>query len=75
MGSAIVEQPLDLVRLSIDEVVRVQMRGARQLRGRLHVSVYHSCPRDLLASHSISFFSFFTVTWPTPTGCKLTVEE
>lgn len=37
MGTAIIEQPLDLIRLSIDEVVRVKMRGARELRGKLHV--------------------------------------
>lgn len=37
MGSAVIEQPLDLIRLSIDEVVRVKMRGARELRGKLHV--------------------------------------
>lgn len=35
--TAVVEQPLDLIRLAIDEVVRVQMRGDRQLRGKLHV--------------------------------------
>lgn len=35
--SGVVEQPLDLVRLAIDEVVRVQMRGDRQIRGKLHV--------------------------------------
>lgn len=37
MSGGVVEQPLDLVRLAIDEVVRVQMRGDRQLRGKLHV--------------------------------------
>lgn len=38
MSAGIVEQPLDLVRLAINEVVRVKMRGARELRGKLHVS-------------------------------------
>jgi hypothetical protein len=30
-------EPLDLVRLCIDEVVVVRLRGDRELRGRLHV--------------------------------------
>jgi len=33
------EEPLDLIRLSIDERVYVKCRGDRELRGRLHVSV------------------------------------
>jgi hypothetical protein len=33
-----VEEPLDLVRLSLDEKVCVKMRNERELRGRLHVS-------------------------------------
>lgn len=35
---ATVKEPLDLVRLSLDERVYVKMRGERELRGRLHVS-------------------------------------
>lgn len=31
------EEPLDLIRLSIDERVYVKCRGDRELRGRLHV--------------------------------------
>lgn len=30
-------EPLDLVRLSLDEVVFVKLRGDRELKGRLHV--------------------------------------
>ncbi len=30
-------EPLDLVRLCIDEVVIVKLRGDRELKGRLHV--------------------------------------
>lgn len=37
-ASLTVEVPLDLVRLSIDEIVLVKCRGNRELRGRLHVS-------------------------------------
>ncbi|PRD27753.1 UNVERIFIED_CONTAM: Lsm3 [Trichonephila clavipes] len=35
-----VEEPLDLIRLSLDERIYVKMRNERELRGRLHVSVY-----------------------------------
>ncbi|ODQ55166.1 like-Sm ribonucleo protein [Saitoella complicata NRRL Y-17804] len=31
-----VNEPLDLVRLSLDEKVYVKLRGDRELRGRLH---------------------------------------
>lgn len=31
-------EPLDLVRLCLDEVVFVKLRGDRELKGRLHVS-------------------------------------
>jgi U6 snRNA-associated Sm-like protein LSm3 len=31
------EEPLDLIKLSLDEVVFVKMKGERELRGRLHV--------------------------------------
>lgn len=37
MTAQTVEQPLDLVRLSLDETIRVKMRGDRELRGKLHV--------------------------------------
>jgi len=32
-----VEEPLDLIRLSLDERIYVKMRGDRELRGKLHV--------------------------------------
>ena len=35
--SAPVSEPLDLVRLSLDETVFVKLRGDRELKGRLHV--------------------------------------
>ncbi|CAO3696651.1 unnamed protein product [Umbelopsis ramanniana] len=31
-----VEEPIDLVRLSLDERIYVKLRGDRELRGRLH---------------------------------------
>ena len=33
-----VKEPLDLIRLSIDERVYVKLKGERELRGKLHVS-------------------------------------
>lgn len=33
-----VEEPLDLVRLSLDERIYVKLRGDRELRGVLHVN-------------------------------------
>lgn len=35
-----VEEPLDLVRLSLDERIYVKLRGDRELRGVLHVRNY-----------------------------------
>lgn len=35
-----VEEPLDLIRLSLDENVYVKMRNDRELTGRLHVCVW-----------------------------------
>ena len=32
-----VNEPLDLVRLSLNEMVFVKLRGDRELKGRLHV--------------------------------------
>jgi U6 snRNA-associated Sm-like protein LSm3 len=40
-ASAPVSEPLDLVRLCIDEVVYVKLRGDRELRGRLHAYDSH----------------------------------
>ncbi|KAI9687833.1 MAG: U4/U6-U5 snRNP complex subunit lsm3 [Bathelium mastoideum] len=36
-----VQEPLDLVRLSLDEVVFVKLRGDRELKGRLHAYDSH----------------------------------
>eukprot|EP00808_Paulinella_micropora_P006100 g54745.t1 len=35
-ASQTVEEPLDLIRLSLDERIYVKCRGGRELRGRLH---------------------------------------
>ncbi|CAM9337837.1 unnamed protein product [Discosporangium mesarthrocarpum] len=34
--SSSVEEPLDLIRLSLDERIYVKCRGERELRGKLH---------------------------------------
>ncbi|XP_065066824.1 U6 snRNA-associated Sm-like protein LSm3 [Rhopilema esculentum] len=36
-----VEEPLDLIRLSLDEKIYVKMRNDRELRGRLHAYDQH----------------------------------
>ena len=36
-GANPVNEPLDLVRLSLNETVFVKLRGDRELQGRLHV--------------------------------------
>lgn len=37
-----VEEPLDLIRLSLDERIYVKMRNERELRGKLHVRILSS---------------------------------
>lgn len=37
-----VSEPLDLIRLSLDERIYVKLRGERELRGKLHVRFAHS---------------------------------
>lgn len=49
-GATSFSEPLDLVRLSLDEVVFVKLRGDRELKGRLHVSTRSSA---LLALHAV----------------------
>ena len=38
-GASGQSEPLDLVRLSLDEIVFVRLRGDRELKGRLHVGL------------------------------------
>jgi U6 snRNA-associated Sm-like protein LSm3 len=45
-----VSEPLDLVRLSLDEIVFVKLRGDRELKGRLHVrQLFERCELMLSA--------------------------
>lgn len=45
-GPSPTNEPLDLVRLSLNETVFVKLRGDRELQGRLHVrhSLLPFCP-------------------------------
>ena len=43
-----VSEPLDLVKLLLDEVVFVKLRGDRELKGRLHVCVLLSISRAVV---------------------------
>ncbi|TGZ82974.1 Sm-like ribonucleo protein [Ascodesmis nigricans] len=40
-SASAISEPLDLVRLSLDEHVFVKLRGDRELRGRLHAYDSH----------------------------------
>ena len=42
-AAAAVNEPLDLVRLSLNEVIFVKLRGDRELAGRLHVCAFYFC--------------------------------
>lgn len=60
------EEPLDLIRLSIDERVYVKCRGDRELRGKLHVRIMAHGARselDLGSTHVlIPHYSLLTYT-------------
>jgi U6 snRNA-associated Sm-like protein LSm3 len=49
--TTVVKEPLDLIRLSLDEKIVVKLKGDRELRGKLHVreSVrWHALPMAAL---------------------------
>merc|ERR1712087_469436 len=41
MATTVVHEPLDLVRLSLDERILIKLRGDRDIRGRLHAYDQH----------------------------------
>lgn len=49
-----VSEPMDLVRLLLDEVVCVKLRGDRELKGRLHVSPLFMFTCPLFSRHLFS---------------------
>jgi hypothetical protein len=70
-------EPLDLVRLCIDEVVIVKLRGDRELKGRLHVrgdltlAVEHDADEHFRHTTAIAISSLATLRkrymWPKTT--------
>ncbi|KAL1618451.1 hypothetical protein SLS54_007178 [Diplodia seriata] len=50
-AGAPVNEPLDLVRLSLDEIVFVKLRGDRELKGRLHVLMFSVLRYQAYDSH------------------------
>ena len=49
-GASAPSEPFDLVKLSLDEVVFVKLRGDRELKGRLHVyrpPLLNSCAQEV----------------------------
>lgn len=54
---AAVSEPLDLVRLSLDEIVFVRLRGDRELKGRLHVRLVSYLPRVYWVSELLTNLS------------------
>lgn len=36
-----IEEPIDLVKLCLNEMIRIKLRHGRELKGRLHVSLLH----------------------------------
>lgn len=54
-----VKEPLDLVRLSLDEKIYVKMRNERELKGRLHVSVINRIHNN----KNIMFLFLYLITY------------
>ena len=50
--SSHVSEPLDLVRLLLNEVVCVKLRGDRELKGKLHVSSTNQLSHGITANSS-----------------------
>lgn len=48
-----IQEPFDLIRLSLSERVFVKLRGDRELTGILHVCLYKSPPTAVCSSAQI----------------------
>lgn len=74
-GGSNVDEPLDLLRLSLDERIYVKMRGDRELRGKLHVSLQpESSPRRAGTAWQANWLGGQNPqrAWlPVPCGCAL----
>lgn len=51
-----VKEPLDLIRLSLDERIYVKLRHDRELRGKLHVCIYILCICMCIASATLLLY-------------------
>lgn len=55
-----IEEPLDLIRLAIDELIYIKMKGERELRGKLHVSPHEMMSLFIFYILSISLILLFS---------------
>ncbi|CAI5526006.1 unnamed protein product [Closterium sp. Naga37s-1] len=55
-----VKEPLDLIRLSLDERIYVKLRGEREIRGRLHVRLTPPAPLARSPVRADSFLAFLS---------------
>ena len=53
--ATVVAEPLDLIRLSLDERIYVKLRGDRELKGKLHVRLIY-CEQYGKQSFNGSFY-------------------
>lgn len=61
---ATVREPLDLIRLSLDERIYVKLRGDRELRGKLHVRSPHASPEKATPTPALA-----SLPLPSPPTC------
>ena len=57
---ATVKEPLDLIKLSLDERIYVKLRGDRELRGRLHVRRHQPITESLVQMYAGIVFTFMS---------------
>jgi hypothetical protein len=70
-GANPVNEPLDLVRLSLNEVVFVKLRGDRELQGRLHVRIPMRCDCNrMFEGNVLTGVSFSRHTTAIATWCS-----
>lgn len=65
-----VKEPLDLIRLSLDERIYVKLRHDRELRGKLHVCLlrYFLSPWFTFLWSVSRFAEYYTRSWPCLSG-------
>ncbi|KAL6740796.1 hypothetical protein Aduo_014116 [Ancylostoma duodenale] len=70
--SSTVEEPLDLIKLSLDERVYVKMRNDREIRGRLHAYDQHL---NMILSNVCDLFLFQLLRLETVTTSEVDEES